>query len=701
MRTAWKRIRLWSIFALALIGTLVAMALPLVGTETLAGLELDGVATRDILAPSALTYTSEVLTERERQAAADAVLDQYQPINTQISADQLALLRSAFAFIDDIRADEFATLDQKAADMASLSEVSLDSTIAQAILELDEASWNSVKLESEVVLRRVMRKEIREAHLEEERRAVPAELSGSLPPEQEDLVVVLVRAFVTYNTEYDAAATEAAREAARAAVAPVSKSYAEGETIVTLGQVVTEVDIEALETYGLLKVPQIWQQIALRGLLVVLLAASISLYAYRVHAEQIQKPRMAATLAALFVVNAFVMQAAIPERTVLPYLFPAATIPILVAIAFSPGLGVMSALATGVIAGYLAQRGLEMTFYATLSGVLGALFIGRAERLVSFLWAGLASGVGAVAVVMLFRLTDPATDAIGKVTLAGSGLASGLLSAVLGLGLLLPIGGLLGIVTNLQLTELSRPDHPLLQLILRNAPGTYQHSLQVANLAENAARAIGANALLTRVGALYHDAGKAMHPQFFIENQVPGQNVHEQLDPTTSAGMIRSHVQEGIKLARKHRLPKAIEAFIAEHHGTMEASFLYQEAVEVAGGDESKVDHREFAYPGPKPLSRETALLMFADGVEAKARADTPKDDEEIDRIVRWVIKDRLDAGQLSRTDLTFKDLDTIRRSFVATLKSMYHPRLRYPGAEAEPESQAESLPTPSQTEQP
>ena len=189
----------------------------------------------------------------------------------------------------------------------------------------------------------------------------------------------------------------------------------------------------------------------------------------------------------------------------------------------------------------------------------------------------------------------------------------------------------------------------------------------------------GANAALVRVGALYHDAGKAVRPSFFIENQPPGQNVHEQMDPLTSAGVIVGHVRDGLDLARKYRLPRRIQAFIPEHHGTLEASFQYRNAVEAANGDASKVDRRDFAYPGPRPRSRETAILMLADGLEAKARAENPEDEQAIERLASWVVDDRLAQGQLDRTDLTLRDLDTIRRSFASTLKGIYHPRIRYP----------------------
>jgi putative nucleotidyltransferase with HDIG domain len=477
----------------------------------------------------------------------------------------------------------------------------------------------------------------------------------------------------------------------------VRKSYASGETIVSRGEVITPLEIESLQAFSLLKPPDAWQAIAIQAALVTLLGSAIALYAYRLHFDQIKNVRLALTVSVMFIIGSTALQFMIPNRTVLPYIFPSATLPILLTIIFSPGMGIMSALITGALAGFMAPRGLEIGLYVMLSGTMAALVIGRADRLSSFFWAGLATAISASIVIIIFRFPDPATDLIGKATLIGASIVMGLLSASLGFGMLLLVGNFVGITTSLQLIELSRPDHPLLQLILRNSPGSYQHSLQVANLAEQAARAVGARPLLTRVGSLYHDVGKTVRPQFFIENQISGQNVHEQLDPVTSVSVITSHVQDGLDLARKYRLPASIQAFIQEHHGTLTASYQYHAAVEAAGGDKSLVDRSKFTYPGPKPNSRETAILMLADGVEAKARADMPKDEDEIEKAVRWVIENRLAKGQLSRTDLTLRDLDTIRVTFVNTLKNIYHPRLQYP--ETANEDTATPNPDESHTE--
>ena len=503
-----------------------------------------------------------------------------------------------------------------------------------------------------------------------------------------------MRAFVVANALFNEEHTTLARLQAREAVAPVTQSFAPGQTIVARGDPVSLVDLEELAAFNLLEPPNRIQDLAALTLLVLALGSAVALFAYRVHPEMLRNLRVSWVTSGLFVLTSLGLGYSLTGQSVLPYFFPAATLPMLLAILVGPGMGVMSAMVMGALAGYLGLRGLEIALYIMLSGALGALAIGRAERLGVFAWSGLVASLAAVAVVVIFRIPDPAADIWEKARVLGGGLTTGILSAGLTFGVLLLIGSTLRITTNIQLIELSRPDHPLLQLLLRAAPGTYQHSLQVANLAEQAARAIDANALLTRVGCLFHDVGKTERPQFFIENQMSGQNIHEQMDPATSASMIIAHVTDGMDLSRKHRLPRVIADFISEHHGTMRTEYQYHLARKSAGDDPDSVDPRDFTYPGPRPRSRETAILMLADGVEAKIRAETPEDEASLDEAVAWVIEDRLSKKQLARTELTLKNLDTIRRSFVKTLRSIYHPRIRYPAA-----SEAREISKPAESE--
>jgi putative nucleotidyltransferase with HDIG domain len=679
IKQAWHSARLWILLGLTIVGTVIALSLPNSPNQSGVVLEVNDVSSQDILAPSDFSYSSGVLTELARSQAAESIEDIYDPPDGVIARQQVEQLHIVLDYLDSIRSDTFATNDEKLADISATEDVRLDSITAQKVLDLSEVRWQIVKLEAINILEEVLRTEIRDYQIDEARRTIPALVGISLTEDQADLVVQFASPFVAPNSTFNTSETNSAIEQARRDVASVVNSYATGETIIGRGQVVTDLQIEALQEFGLLKSPNPWGEIGIRGILAIVLASCFVLYMGKLHPEHLQNFRLLGAFAILFIVSTVAMQLMIPGRTVLPYVFPTALLPLIFATLVGPGLGIVSAILTGAIAGFLASRGLELTLYIIISGSMAALVIGRAERLSAFFYAGLTAAISAMAIVVIFRIPDPATDLIGKLSLLAAGTISGLLSASLAFGMLLLIGSLLGITTSLQLMELARPDHPLLQMILRNAPGTYQHSLQVANLAEQAARVVGANPLLTRVGALYHDVGKATRPQFYIENQVPGQNVHDQMDPTTSAGVIVEHVQAGLELAQKHHLPEDIQAFIPEHHGTLETSYQYHSALEAVGGDESKLDHADFRYPGPRPKSKETALLMLADSVEAKARADSPANREEIDKLVRWVIENRLENGQLDNVDLTLRDLDTIRKSFAGTLKGIYHPRVLYP----------------------
>ncbi|HMN29473.1 MAG TPA: HDIG domain-containing protein, partial [Caldilineaceae bacterium] len=242
------------------------------------------------------------------------------------------------------------------------------------------------------------------------------------------------------------------------------------------------------------------------------------------------------------------------------------------------------------------------------------------------------------------------------------------------------LGNLFNITTSLQLTELSRPTHPLLRQLLLKAPGTYHHSIIVSNLAERAAAAIGADAFLARVGAYYHDIGKTVRPYFFTENIADGSSPHDKLDPLTSAQIILSHVNDGIDLAQKYRLPLRIQDFIREHHGKTLTGYFYTQAQRMAPNGET-VNEADFRYSGPRPRSKETAILMLADTCEAAVRSVRPATREDLERLVRKLIDERISEGELNESNLTFKDLQTIREVFLQVLQGVHHPRVSYPDA--------------------
>jgi putative nucleotidyltransferase with HDIG domain len=651
------------------------------------------VADQDYRAPLALTYESEILTQTQRERVVAEVRPVYSAADPGIARRQLERLRAALTFITAVRADLSATPEQKLSDLAALEDIHLDHETAQSILAMSNARWEAISREAIVVLEQVMRTTTREDRLEEARTNVLTLISLSLSEDQAQIVAELVSAFIAPNSLYNAALTETAKEQAIAAVQPVSRSFAAGETIVPRGAIISATDMEALIQFGLTQPEIKWQDLTSAAALTLLVLLFLGVYLSR-NPQLAGDLRAITMMAVLFLIFLVVARLAVPGHTVIPYILPIAAYALVVSSLIGAKPALITVLPLAILSTYDVAYGFELTIYYVISSLFGVLILGRGHRITSFFWTGLVIALSGAAVVLVYRLPQPDTDTTGLLTLIGGAFIYGAATAGLTLLLQFFLAQLLGMTTALQLMELSRPDHPLLQLLLRTAPGTYQHSLQVANLAEQAAERIGADALLTRVGALYHDAGKTMDPIFFIENQVPGNpNPHDELDPTTSAAIIVQHIPKGLELARKYRLPRRIQDFITEHHGDMITRYQYTKALEAVGRDESKLKIEDFQYPGPAPRSKETALVMLADGSEARVRAEHPKKEEELRELIKDVIEMHLKIGSLRYTDLTMYDLELILDSFTTTLRGIYHPRIKYPKLEALPEGLKETYP--------
>lgn len=670
------------LFLVSLGLVLTILLLPIYTQTTAPQLKIGEVASEEILAPYDIFFISDIRTDQQRNAASHNVPSIYTTPNTSVARRQLERLRGTLAFITSVRADEHASIDQKAADLAALEDIEISEETALNILSLSDARWQAIQQEAIVVLEQMMRNTIREDRVDNALRSVPALVSLDLPEDQAVIVAELVSGFVAPNSFYSEELTEAARDQAREVIEPIPHSYVQGETVIPRGKVVTPTDLEALVQFGLVQPEIRWQDIVSTASLVFLMTILLLLY-LRQKPSLLQDVRGLTLIIVLFLIFLVSGRLIIEGHIVLPYIFPLTAFSLVIAVLFGAETAIIFTIPLAILYAYKLPNAIDVTLYFLISGVCGALTLGRGQRVTSFFWSGVAIAVAGAAVIVAYRLSLPATDFTGLGTLMGVALLNGLISPTLALFLQFFLAQFLGMTTALQLMEISRPDHRLLQHLLRNAPGTYQHSLQVANLAEQAADQIGADTLLTRVGALYHDVGKTVNPAYFIENQVIGSpNPHDNLDPEISAEIIIRHVTDGLELARNYRLPRRIQDFIVEHHGTMLTRYQYVKAVESAGGDKSKVDKNQFRYPGPRPQSRETAILMLADGCEARLRAERPEGKEELRNVIKEVVDNRLSSEQLDNTDLTLRDLDEIVESFTTTLRGIYHPRIEYPKLE-------------------
>lgn len=680
LRLPWQRIAFLVAFLLISNGTLMAITIYMPAITTSIGdLQVGDVATQDILSPSAISYVSEVRTEEKRQENINSVVSRYSPADTSIARQQLEHLRASLAYITSVRADIYASKEQKLADLAALHDIHIGQETAEGIIELNDTRWTAVKQEAVIVLEQVMRNTIRESLVDNMRSSVPNLVTLSLPQDQALIVAEIVAAFIVPNSFYSESLTEAARQQAAESVEPINISYAAGEVVVQRGEVITEENIEALRQMGLAQPEIRWQEVASAAILTIITNGLAIIFLRR-------KPiRIENTTGILVVVIMFIFflalaRLAIPVHSLAPYLFPLSAYALIVASLFGDELALITMIPLIILTTYGHSNVTELILFYGVSSMFGVLIPKREQRISSYIWVGVTIAASGAAVVTALQLVQPELKTSVLASQAALILLSGLIAAGLAVFIQFILAPVLGQITPLQLLELSRPDNPLLEFLLRNAPGTYQHSLQVANLAEQAAERIDADSLLTRVGALYHDIGKAKNPYFFIENQPPGQiNTHDDLEPSKSAALIIKHVTDGLDLADEHKLPERIKGFIAEHHGTLITKYQWTQAVNAANGDEMAVDQSLFTYPGPRPQSRETALVMLADGCEARVRAQKPESEKELRAMIEDTISARQTQNQLDDTSFTLQDLYTITESFVASLRGIYHPRVDYP----------------------
>jgi len=670
----------------------LSLVLPISLRSSTSLLDIGDVAFQDIHAPRTFSYESKILTEEARTEAEKSVQPVYLPADPSITRKQVEKLRVVLNYISAIRSDIFATLGQKIEDIQKISDLKISGDVAETILSLDDERWAAVQEESLYLLEQVMRNSIREDQIANMQRNLSTQISFDFSDSESEIINDIVSQLITANSLYSNDATSASIETARSKVEPVIKKFVAGEIIVSSGEVIDPLSWEALQELGYTEPKNKALDYISAALITVVILIFNVLYIRRIRQTSGKKIQDLPVIAITFLLFLFTAKLIIPNHTILPYLFPIAAFGLAISSLYDYETGLIFSISLSMLAAFNEGSTVDLAFYYFLPTSIGIFVLGRGRRITTFFIAGLAIGLSGAAMVISYRLLNSYLDFTGVSTLIGAAFINGFASVSLTLIIQFILSQVTGKVTALQLMDLARPDHPLLQELLLNAPGSYQHSLQVSNLAEQAAKMINCDALLTRVGALYHDVGKLKNPQFFIENQPVNQiNTHDKVNPVLASKTIVKHVEDGLQLAQQYNLPPQIRAFIREHHATSLTRYQYNLAVKKAGS-EDKVDAAAFRYPGPNPASKETALLMMADGCEARVRAESPKNVEEIAQIVDSAIELYLNRGFLSQTDLTLNDLRLVKQSFVKTLKNTYHQRIKYPENPIENEKAGKSV---------
>ena len=532
----------------------------------------------------------------------------------------------------------------------------------------------------------------------------------------------IFRAGLEPNLLYSAIGTNRAIQRALDQLEPSVIDFKEGDTLIEPGTMINEADIERIAAYRQVELDRrgnslIFNQLFIeRLILTTILLIAVYIYLKQgMHGLQ-NRNRAIAITAVSILLNLLIIRIIMeigesalinsrPSLSMLPYVAPYALAPIIVAVLVGGAPAVLSALIVAVVFGIIQNNSVEFILIAFLSGVVGAYVSTNIRKRSKLVRSGLLAGAtAAIAAAAIGFLNGFSFGIVGQQTLVA--LVVGLLTGILAVGLLPVFEQLFKITTEITLLELTDFNHPLLRRMQMEAPGTYHHSLMVANLSENAAAAIGASPLLCRVCCLFHDIGKLVKPEYFTENQRDGVNPHDEKNPSMSALVIKAHAKEGVEMARKEKLPRVIIDVIRQHHGTTLIQYFYYQANERAkvkqdgtlqpfpakanakckkkAKETIKVDESTYRYDGPKPAFKESAIIFFADSVEAASRTLKKVTQPNVEELVERIFKDRIEDGQLDNCPLTFQELDQIRKSFIYTVLNMLHARVEYPRSDAE-----------------
>ena len=509
-----------------------------------------------------------------------------------------------------------------------------------------------------------------------ETRLVPA----ATPDAERRALRILIEAFAAENAFYDADASQQRRDRARSDVEPVTEKLTRGQVIVRRGDVVSDdaaSRIRALAVYA--------RTIDVNGILgeslflFVVFILAVFLLSMKSAPVALRRGHilllLALGLAHVIIASLVVRFATLPEWMPASVALPTGAMAMLVAILVSTPVGVFFSLAASLSLLPLTGMGVHAFLFAFLSGIAGTAVVLDAEKRIDLVRAGLLLSLADALVFLVLGFLGNYEPRMVLSQVIGGGI-NGFLCGILALGFL-PIFELtLNAPTRFKLMELSDLNSPIFKRMLSQAPGTYTHSISVANLAETACEAIGANALLARVSAYYHDIGKVDQADYFVENQ-KAHNRHDEMRPSLSVAVIKSHVRIGIEKAHELNLPQAIIDIIAQHHGRGLITYFYHRAVKE--GRNPRLSRDDYMYPGVRPKSKEAAVLMLADTIEAASRALKKPTESKLERFVQDMIMEKFNSGDLGDSSLTLRDLELIRKSFVHILEGYFHTRIEYP----------------------
>ena len=641
----------------------------------------NGISKRDIIAQKTLTVEDVKRTEQHKREVAQKVEPILVPAEDDFIKSNLETLQNSIIQIRKKNSSEKEKIEELNV-LFDLSGNPKKTFILDFLLHVDDASLREAFDKASLSLVNILQKGITEKDYEKDNinTLIQDNLITNVSKRQMIVIPALLEQVIVPNLVVDEAATEIAKLNAQEAVKPYKVTFQKGEKIVFEGEPVTRLKRDALREAGYNVYELNWQGI-LSVYILVLFLTIIYLAYLKFFEKDFLEPRYLALSSMMSIIACSI--AVLLPTGFSPYILPIPAIIIISAIFLNPRIAFLLSSLTLVILTVGMQYETQFLIVFTILSIIGMITISKIKytRRFDLIKAGFHLGVAGVLTMMSLYFIDKCLIDVNNYLILKNCIflfANSIISSIAALGLSPILESTFHIITPYGLAELGDHNQPLLKRLQIEAPGTYHHSLMVSTLCEAAAEAIGANPILARVGAFYHDIGKLKRPLFFVENQsyFSIENPHNTLNPRLSKMVITAHPKDGVDLAKEYGLPSIINDFILQHHGEGIAKYFYNQAVQEEGAE--NVKEEQFRYTGPKPNRKETAILMLADAVESAVRAMKGATVDQIENIIDKIIVERLNDGQLADSPLTLKDLKVIASTFSRILRGMQHNRIKY-----------------------
>ena len=658
-----------------------------ISNKNIAPFEVGQVSERDIASPRTISYIDRVETQKLETEILAGVPDVYELDGTVISSTENNIkeifftARQALSYRIILPEGTRDSLEESRLPLADKKEIlrnniriTMPENVLDALNVLDLPQLLRTEEYITQFLLRHLQRGVRERDLDGIIISITEETARLNASNNEKTVIAgIAKELIRPNFLYNAEATRLNKEAALQFMEPVRKTVKKDQTLVRRGDVVTAEQIRVMAEIGLFSNTFNKNYFLGLSLFIVVLLFITGVYLYNFARSIYENLPHLILLGFIILLSLFLGKLASYYSI---FIAPLAMGGLLATILINSRMGMAVCVLLSLLFTIIDESSLRAILGVLVGGIAGVYSLSISPRGHTLVRAGFFIGFASFCVIVSTGLI--VHDNFMEVLIQGIyGAIGGVLSAVLATGLLPYLENTFNITSSVKLMDLARPSHPLLQRLLLEAPGTYHHSIMTGNMAESAAFNVGADANLVRVGAYYHDIGKIKRPYFFTENQMDDENPHEKMSPTLSTLVITSHVKDGVELCQEYGLPQPIIDIVKQHHGTGLASFFYQKASESTFGE--FVEEHDFRYDGPKPQTKEAAIIMLADSCEAAVKSLSKPNQTRVETMVRKIIKVRLDEGQLDECDLTLKDLTVIGDVFVRILSSMFHTRMEYP----------------------